>query len=379
MRGSDEMTIPSPIHDLLEQYEMSWSKPESSGSREGAATGYMEEQLLCEFLPWGEEGCHVLATTGSVELEYAALRKSVGVFDASCRGTILLQGEDRLAFIDRMTTQGLSNMKDGDSKLAFVLNRKGRIVSDVIVAQLPDRVLIDCDVTLMQPLMEHFDSFVVADNVTITNTTQDEHRLWLLGPDSSKLEIPKDVQFPLPIEFLGLEGVAVSVTPKVAEELWKKFTSQDVRPVGWYALNMVRVEEGAPVFNIDFSSTNLPHETSCCSSRVKFDKGCYLGQEVVARMESLGAPKQLLVGLELQTDALPIAGTQIWDKLSDEGGKPIGVVTSSAMSPMHGGGVAIIAMVKKVCAPAGTTVFPWVGAEQIKASVYHLSSKKEDA
>lgn len=371
------MTVPSPIHELLTQYEMSWSQPKQPGSRESAATGFMQERLLCEFLPWGEEGCSVLATTGIVELEYAAIRKSVGLFDAPCRGTILLEGEDCLPFIDRMTTQKLSNMTECESRLAFVTDRKGRIIADVIVACDNGRAIIDCDVTVVKSLLEHLEMYVVADDVHITNTTQEEHRLWLIGPASNTLDVSSNTTFSLPKQFLGLEGIAMSVSPNEAGKVWEKYINQEVRPIGWYALNMARVEECTPVFRIDYDSKNLPHETSCCSSRVRFDKGCYLGQEVVARMESLGQPKQLLVRLEIPSGELPVSGSEIWNKQSEEGGKVIGVVTSSAISPMRGGDIVVIAMVKKNYAQIGSTVYPWIGSKQVKAVVCPLSSKEE--
>ena len=370
------MTVPSPLQECIANYELTWSKPDDAENRTGAATGQMEETFLCEFLPWGEGGCSVLATTGSVELEYAAIRKSVGMFDASCRGIISLEGEDRLAFIDRMTTQLLTDIHDGDALLAFILNRKGRIIADVIVVCEKDRILVDCDVTVVSAIIDHFKLFIVADDVKITNATQQEHRIWLIGPLAKELD-EFGTTFTLPKQFLGVEGTALTISPEDAEVFWQKIVDKSIRPVGWYALNMARVEEGTPLFRVDYDNENLPHETSSCHSRVKFDKGCYLGQEVVARMESLGRPKQLLVHLELSNDELPTAGTQIWDSMTDGGGKAIGVVTSSAISPMKGGVVSVIAMVKNSCSADGTEVFPLIGEEQMKAVVRPLLPKEE--
>jgi folate-binding protein YgfZ len=370
------MTIPSPLHDCIAKYELKWSKPEAD-SRVGASTGYMEEQLLCEFLPWGDGGCSILASTGSVELEYAAIRKKVGVFDAGNRGTIYLLGSERLPFIDRMTTQKLTDMKVGESRLAFIIDRKGRIVSDIIVVCEDNQILIDCDVTTTQTIIDHFEKYIVTDDVIVQNKTKEKHRIWLLGPCANDVDGLKHAQFTLPLEFLGEQGIAIVVDQGEAEQVWYSLIEQQVRPVGWNALNMIRVEELTPMFRIDFDNANLPHETSVCDSRVRFDKGCYLGQEVVARMESLGRPKQQLVSLEIVGDALPVAGTQIWDQQSNGEGKAIGVVTSSAMSPMRGGDIAVIAMVKSAYSAEKTQVFPWIGSEQIEAVVQPLSPKEE--
>ena len=307
------MTIPSPLHDCIAKYELAWCKPELD-SRAVSPTEYMSEPFLCEFLPWGDDGCSVLATTGSVELEYAAMRKNVGVFDAGNRGTIYVQGEERLPFIDRMTTQKLSDMNVGESRLAFILDRKGRIVADIIVVCEEERVLIDCDVTTVQSILDHLDMYIVADDVIVLNKTQEEHRIWLLGPAANKHEGLGNTRFFIPKEFLGIDGSAITITSQQAEQLWSSCMELGMRPVGWYALNMIRVEESTPMFRIDFDSANLPHETSLCYSRVRFDKGCYLGQEVVARMESLGSPKQRLVSLRLNGGELMINNQVVLEK-----------------------------------------------------------------
>ena len=109
--------------------------------------------------------------------------------------------------------------------------------------------------------------------------------------------------------------------------MWEEIVEQGSKTdIGWYALNMARVEQGVPLFMIDFDRNNLPHETSLIQSRVRFDKGCYLGQEIVARMESLGQPKRRLVQLKMQTDDLPISGAQLWEDDSGSG-TPVGVIT----------------------------------------------------
>ena len=129
------------------------------------------------------------------------------------------------------------------------------------------------------------------------------------------------------------------------------------------------------MFLIDFDSHNLPHETSLVQSRVCFDKGCYLGQEIVTRMENLGKPKQQLVQISVPDGELPIAGAQLWmdDSVS---GTPIGVVTSSAISPMRGGDAVSIAMVGKKFACDGTRVFVYIGSELFEAKVNSLDRLK---
>ena len=139
------------------------------------------------------------------------------------------------------------------------------------------------------------------------------------------------------------------------------------RPVGWSAFNTVRIEEGVPLYHVDFGPTSLPAEVPGphgIDAAVSFTKGCYLGQEVVARMKSLGHPKKLLVAFRVDEQTheqkaeqagevtadeatpgpLPVAGAQVFD--ADNPTKVIGAVTSSAASPLAGQTAVGFAMVR---------------------------------
>ena len=365
------MTFPSPIQEALEKYEIDIEVEQEGANRDGAATGTFEPQVLTEFLPWGDDGCFILATAGIVELEYAAIQKSVGVFDASCRGTIELTGNDRLECIGRLTTQKVDEMRSGEALLAFVTSRKGAVVADVIVRVFEDRVLLDVDVTVVVQLLDHLKSYVVMEEVVIENKTSSVHWLWCLGPEAKNISKNEFQLQPLPLELLGIEGVAIMVLAEDAKNIWDAIVQSGCKPIGWFAINMARVEKGAPLFMIDFDMNNLPHETNLISSRVRFDKGCYLGQEIVARIESLGEPKQKIMKLTIKSDDLPIAGSQLWNDQSASG-TPIGVVTSSAISPLGGSLPAALAMVRKKYNTKGTTVFTYVGSELLEATVEPL-------
>jgi folate-binding protein YgfZ len=154
----------------------------------------------------------------------------------------------------------------------------------------------------------------------------------------------------------GVPGLELWVASADAAKVWDALVSQHdeaaagrrrARPAGWYAYNIARIEGGTPLFHIDFGADNLPHESGLLAKRVSFKKGCYLGQEVVARMESLGHPKQRLVALRTAEDLLPTAGSPVFERGADgEPGNPVGAVTSSALSPMLGAAPIAFAMVK---------------------------------
>jgi tRNA-modifying protein YgfZ len=151
------------------------------------------------------------------------------------------------------------------------------------------------------------------------------------------------------------------------------------RGIGWLAYNTARIEAGTPLFRIDFGSDSLPHETGVLEQAVSFTKGCYIGQEIVARMHHLGHPKRVLVGLKFSDDRLPIAGAQVfnWQPAQPPtaagragGGDVIGGITSSTLSPLLGNVAIAFAVVRwgkhtdgaEVAVPAeGTLVAGVVG------------------
>src|SRR5690606_7440135 len=127
---------------------------------------------------------------------------------------------------------------------------------------------------------------------------------------------------------------------------------------GWHAYNVARIEAGWPIYMLDFGPDSLPHETGVLHDRVSFTKGCYLGQEVVARMQSLGKPKQRLVGLRIDApptgpDAVTAAAVLAGPDPSSE---VVGAVTSAAISPMLGSAPVAFAMVKYKHTTPGTTL-----------------------
>ncbi|MEO1511209.1 MAG: glycine cleavage T C-terminal barrel domain-containing protein, partial [Planctomycetota bacterium] len=152
-----------------------------------------------------------------------------------------------------------------------------------------------------------------------------------------------------------------------------------LRPSGWLAYNTARIEAGTALFNLDFSSDSLPAETGeqTLNDRVSFTKGCFLGQEVVARMHARGQAKQRLVGLRPIGENLrdaegfprqPVGGTQVFAKADPEG-DPVGIVTSSTISPMCGGESICFAMLRSKFAEDGASVALTAEGARLEARV----------
>lgn len=371
-----------------------------------------------------------------VEAEYAAIRKSAVMLDQPQRGTIEVRGAERIAFLNRMVTQELKGLGPFQVRRSFWLSRKGRIDADLRLIELPDRMMIDLDAhSASAPgerkgAAETLSQFVFSEDVTIQDQSEEWHRLALHGPaaiallrgasvyadgpmladlsasqacivrigacevivdrdDSAgeiglellmkasdalavyeALSMPPDVESRE--EGLGFQGpVRAAGSDDLSDSTGNGPTL--ARRIGWHAYNIARIEAGTPKYFIDYGPTSLPHETGVLHDRVSFKKGCYLGQEVVARMESLGHPKQRLVALKLREPAAssstvaprqPVTGSAVLHVPEGDTtttGQPaaeiVGAVTSSTISPMLSGLPVCFAMVKYKHTNPGTNLF----------------------
>ena len=349
----------------------------------------------------GADAPEIVAGYGLLELEYAAFRRGAAVLDAAHRGTIAVRGKERVDFLNRMVTQELKGLAPGEVRAGFWLNRKGRIDAVLLFVEPPAGAsgagaaddlpvtLVDVDIHDAARTVAALQAFLFAEDVQVTDETAAWARLAVHGPDGAQVLSNAGVADEA-LEALnadlrcvratlagapavlarrdqcGSPGVEVFLPREAAARAWDALVSQHdaqeggrrrARPAGWHAFNIARIEAGSPLHHVDFGADALPHESGILRDRVSFRKGCYPGQEVVARMESLGKPKQRLVALRIAEDLLPVAGSPVFERGADgEPGNPVGTVTSSTISPMLGASCVAFAMVKTAHAEPGTVL-----------------------
>jgi folate-binding protein YgfZ len=347
-----------------------------------------------EYLPFGPADadgaptCEVAAAYAEVELEYAAIRSGVALVDCPQRGTLVVRGADRVDFVNRLVTQDVKKPADGAVARAFLTNRKGRIDADLVIARLPDALVIDTLAHDVAALREALEKMLFGEDVAFEPRAETHARIALHGPKAEGAlkalgllvagdawsAALGDVRAEIwRIDEFGAPGFELSVPRTHVASLWRSLVTFGARPAGWFATNTARLEAGTPYFRIDFGPTNLPHESGVLESRVSFTKGCYPGQEVVARMHNLGKPKQKLVGLRIEADLLPVAEAQVF--AVSEGtaiGDQVGVVTSSGLAPMLGAVPIAFAMVSASSYAGGTRVMVNAEGEQAPAAVCGL-------
>lgn len=321
---------------------------------------------------------------GDPEAERRAVREGGALVDFAWKRVIRITGDERLEFLNRMLTQELKGLKAERAVSSFWLNRKGRIVADLRALHFERETLLEVDAPALSTTLESLQSFVIIEDVELANDWSRWRTFVLTGPDShawvqaasggaaADLQPGAVVRTSIAgIEMLvdrddglGPNGLRLLIPAnRVVEahhhllEVGAKLEvggPQERRMVGWEAYNACRIERGLPVFLVDFGTSSLPHESGLLSSRVSFTKGCFLGQEVVARMHSLGQPKQKCVRLRIDATELPGPGAKLYPAGPTET-DPVGVVTSAAaLDDAHA--VAAMAQIKTRFAVKGESL-----------------------
>jgi folate-binding protein YgfZ len=319
----------------------------------------VHRQANAQTQPYGE--MEIVATFGEVPAEYAAIRKGSALLDLTQRALLELTGRDRLAFLNNLISnqtydkQSKTGLAAGQGVYAFLLNaRSGRIICDLNVIERNDRTLLELDRRVAPTVAETLEKYRFAEQVKIRNLSDDLHEMVVLGPRAPFEQLPPFGSSE--IEMFGSQvivwrddptaspGYHLVVPIQEARKLWMNLIAQQIRPIGWAAFNATRIEAGRPLFGIDFDDSLLPHETGPLLERaVSFTKGCYPGQEIVARMQARGGTARKIVGMRMADDALPIAGSKIYD----EAGNEIGGVTSSTISPVLSNAAIALGIVKR--------------------------------
>ncbi len=301
-----------------------------------------------------------------------------------------------------MLTHDTNSLTPGQGRQAFLLGKTGRIIADMIILHEAQRTLLDLDLFQAATLPAELEKYIFTEDVQLIDRSAAFAYLALHGPAGATLLEALGAAGGAGLQPLQHQEVTIVGRPcvlyrrdetgspglhlivphdgalEVYEALAKAVGGLTplveggvVRPIrgrgiGWAAYNTARIEAGTPLFHIDFGPDSLPHETGILNETVSFTKGCYLGQEIVARMQNLGHPKRVLVGLKFVDDSMPIAGAQVMEApegISDPQGHPIantgkiiGAITSSTVSPLLGGVAIAFATVKWGMHQPGTMV-----------------------
>jgi folate-binding protein YgfZ len=294
---------------------------------------------------------------------YDALRSTAAWLDLSLRGKILTTGEDRARLLHAMTTNHIQQLQPGEGCYAFFLNAQGRILTDVNVFCRRDDFLLDVEPKTREPLYQHLDKYIIADDVTLEDATDRIATLDLEGPEA--LAVAARMGVPVPgkpwahtawnevtvanASFTGAPGLRFFLPADRKPHVIELLQNAGAREAGLDAARIVRLEHFKPRFGEDIFTTTLSHETQQMHA-VNFNKGCYIGQEIVERVRSRGLVHRLLTGVEIDSTEVPAPDTRL-----SHGEEDIGKMTSAAFSPALGKVVGM-AYVRRELAEPGTAL-----------------------
>src|SRR5882672_1372445 len=297
-------------------------------------------------------GCELPSDFGDWLGEYRYARETVALLDKNYRTYLALSGPDRVRFLNAILTNNIKDLKTGQGIVSLFLNPQGRIQAEIETYAEEERLLCVSFAEIREKLIPALDHYIIMDDVTLTDETARYGTLALEGPRAAEtvkrlanvdvttlaeLEWRESSVGAIPCRIVrrspGSHPSAEFVCEQIQlQQLWKLLRdaakSAGGGPVGYTALNSLRLESGIPWFGYDFGDKQIPHEAGLEKSHISYTKGCYTGQEIVERVRSRGQVNRVRVLFKMEAKELPSADAPILFE-----GKEVGQVTRSTYSP----------------------------------------------
>jgi folate-binding protein YgfZ len=278
--------------------------------------------------------------------EYELLRESTGLADSSARGKLRLSGGEAAEFLQGQLTNDVEGLAPGSGCYAALLSHKGKIQVDMRVLRGDGWIWLDTEPGLEPVLERTIRTYGIGRDVRPENRTESHAILSLLGPGARAAldaEPPADEHSFVP----GEHGLYVATHLGVdvicpAADVEAVRLALGVEAVSDETAECLRIEAGRPRFGVDFDADTIPEEAGLNERAVSFTKGCYVGQETVARLHYKGKPNRYLRGLRLSEPAVTGAALRL-------GERAVGTLGSVALSPVHG--PIGLALVRREAAP----------------------------
>jgi tRNA-modifying protein YgfZ len=318
---------------------------------------------------------------------YQALTAGCGLADLSSRSRVWLTGADRVQFLHSFCTSDIKRLAVGEGCEAFLTNHQGKTVGHVFVRVQADALVLDTAPRQATTIIQHLDRFVISDRVEFFDRTSATGELLVAGKDAPRLLaevglglLPANPWQHAIASILGMNIVVQKVDYAGEGSYFLTTRGEDLAAVqkslllagavncDAAAVDAARIEAGMPLFGTDITDENLPQEIGRDRQAISFTKGCYLGQETVARIDAMGHVNRLLVGVKFATAGIPAPGTELFaaDKL-------VGKVTSAAWSPRLGGPLALALLRRAQSAPGSRLTSASGPAEVVLLPVFQKS------
>lgn len=306
-------------------------------------------------------GMEVVEDYGDWLAEHAALRQSCAVLDLSFRSRLVLTGADRVRLLNGQVTNNVKDLPAGEGCYAALVTNKGRMQSDLNIHMLAGEILLDFEPGLTAAIAGRFDKYIIADDVQVIDAAPHYGLLSVQGPQAWAAIAGTGLNFARPEKAFqsrslqhetlgeiycmnqprtGTAGFDLFAPVHSLEPLAEKLIAAASVPGGgaggWRALEAARIEAGLPRFGAEMDETNLPPEAGLDTRAISYTKGCYIGQEIIARIRTYGQVAKALRGLRFAEGELPRPGDKLFF-----GDKEVGSVSGALRSPALGANIGL--------------------------------------
>ena len=344
-------------------------------------------------------GKKVVQNYGDSVAEHRYLTQKVALIDLTSRGAMAALGDDRVKYINGQVTNEVMELRPGQGCYAALVNVKAKMQSDLNIYRLEDELILDFEPGQFEVVKTRLERNIVSDQVELVDVSPHFGLLSLQGPDTCGLL--ESIGFSLPVEPLSHNKVStpnmgewflmhnsrfgsigcdlyipIEYLPVAAEYLFKNTLKHAGGLAGWQATEVSRVEAGIPRFGSEMDQDTLPPEANIQDRAISYSKGCYIGQEIIARIRTYGRVNRTLVGFRFDnTLAESVVPGSL---LEDESGKIVAKITSIANSPNLG--LLGLGLARRTHSEIGVVLsakFPAVGKATVTAIPFDDASKLE--
>ena len=294
-------------------------------------------------------------TDSQLLIEYEALATGAGLVDFGDRTLVEMTGDDRARFLHNLCTNDILKLPAQAGCEAFLTNVQAKILAHLLVFAEQESLVRETVAGQGVPIVEHLDRYLVRERVKLIDRTKDWAEWFLAGPLAQQVlegqggqTVPQRAWTSAPadiagqavslrrVDIVGPVGFLIAAPRAAAAAVGHALVAAGATPVGPAAFEAARIEAGFPLYGRDVSERNLPQEVARDDRTISFRKGCYLGQETVARIDALGHVNQLLVGLRFAGQEVVPPGLELFAAAAK-----VGHVTSAAFSPRQQCAVAL--------------------------------------
>jgi folate-binding protein YgfZ len=312
----------------------------------------VQQELKASFGMFGD--WELAGTYTDTADECHAVRTSAGLFDRSARAFLVVTGRDRFSWLQGMVSNDVRRLKDGEEVIrACLLNATGHMLADMAVVNRQDSLLLDLEWDNRNKVFDILNGFIIMEDVEIVDQSEFLACISVQGPDAAQVieKVGNSGSTTIcPADHSGEGGWNIFIRADEAPDLWLSLVENGTQPVGQLAANVLRIEAGIPKYGIDMDETNIPLECGLEATHISHNKGCYVGQEIIARIHSRGHTNRALTGFLVEGTDLPYAGERILNEVDGES-RDIGWITSATYSPTLDRSIALGYLRHEYCEP----------------------------